>query len=65
MDEGSFLEVEDGLSPRDFLNFKDYKDKPKPKPNQNDGGSIRAYIRIRLECRAVENTGTRDSKDRI
>jgi acetyl-CoA carboxylase carboxyl transferase subunit beta len=29
VDEGSFLEVEDGLSPRDFLNFKDYKDKLK------------------------------------
>ena len=28
-DEGSFLEVEDGLSPRDFLGFKDYKDKLK------------------------------------
>ncbi len=27
VDEGTFLEVEDGLSPRDFLNFKDYKDK--------------------------------------
>ena len=29
VDEGSFLEVEDGLSPRDFLTFKDYKDKLK------------------------------------
>jgi acetyl-CoA carboxylase carboxyl transferase subunit beta len=29
VDEGSFIEVEDGLSPRDFLNFKDYKDKLK------------------------------------
>jgi acetyl-CoA carboxylase carboxyl transferase subunit beta len=29
VDEGSFLEVEDGLSPRDFLGFKDYKDKLK------------------------------------
>jgi len=29
VDEGSFLEVEDGLSPRDFLNFKEYKDKLK------------------------------------
>ncbi len=29
VDEGSFLEVEDGLSPKDFLNFKDYKDKLK------------------------------------
>jgi len=29
VDEGTFLEVEDGLSPRDFLNFKDYKDKLK------------------------------------
>jgi acetyl-CoA carboxylase carboxyl transferase subunit beta len=29
VDEGSFLEVEDGLSPRDILNFKDYKDKLK------------------------------------
>jgi acetyl-CoA carboxylase carboxyl transferase subunit beta len=29
VDDGSFLEVEDGLSPRDFLNFKDYKDKLK------------------------------------
>jgi len=29
VDEGSFLEVEDGLSPRDFLSFKDYKDKLK------------------------------------
>jgi len=29
VDEGSFLEVEDGLSPRDFLVFKDYKDKLK------------------------------------
>jgi acetyl-CoA carboxylase carboxyl transferase subunit beta len=29
VDEGSFLEVEDGLSPRDFLNFKDYKDRLK------------------------------------
>jgi len=29
VDEGSFVEVEDGLSPRDFLNFKDYKDKLK------------------------------------
>jgi acetyl-CoA carboxylase carboxyl transferase subunit beta len=29
VDEGSFLEVEDGLSPRDFLHFKDYKDKLK------------------------------------
>lgn len=28
-DEGSFLEVEDGLSPKDFLGFKDYKDKLK------------------------------------
>jgi acetyl-CoA carboxylase carboxyl transferase subunit beta len=27
VDEGSFLEVEDGLSPKDFLSFKDYKDK--------------------------------------
>lgn len=29
VDEGTFLEVEDGLSPRDFLSFKDYKDKLK------------------------------------
>jgi acetyl-CoA carboxylase carboxyl transferase subunit beta len=29
VDEGSFVEVEDGLSPRDFLSFKDYKDKLK------------------------------------
>lgn len=29
VDEGTFLEVEDGLSPRDFLNFKDYRDKLK------------------------------------
>jgi len=29
VDEGSFLEVEDGLSPRDFLKFKDYSDKLK------------------------------------
>jgi acetyl-CoA carboxylase carboxyl transferase subunit beta len=29
VDEGSFLEVEDGLSPKDFLHFKDYKDKLK------------------------------------
>ncbi len=29
VDDGSFLEVEDGLSPKDFLNFKDYKDKLK------------------------------------
>jgi acetyl-CoA carboxylase carboxyl transferase subunit beta len=29
VDEGSFLEVEDGLSPRDFLSFKDYRDKLK------------------------------------
>lgn len=29
VDEGSFLEVEDGLMPKDFLNFKDYKDKLK------------------------------------
>jgi acetyl-CoA carboxylase carboxyl transferase subunit beta len=29
VDEGTFLEVEDGLSPKDFLNFKDYKDKLK------------------------------------
>ncbi len=29
VDEGTFLEVEDGLSPRDFLNFKEYKDKLK------------------------------------
>jgi acetyl-CoA carboxylase carboxyl transferase subunit beta len=29
VDEGTFLEVEDGLSPRDFLGFKDYKDKLK------------------------------------
>jgi acetyl-CoA carboxylase carboxyl transferase subunit beta len=29
VDEGSFIEVEDGLSPNDFLNFKDYKDKLK------------------------------------
>ncbi len=29
VDEGTFLEVEDGLSPIDFLNFKDYKDKLK------------------------------------
>lgn len=29
VDEGSFLEVEDGLSPRDFIGFKDYKDKLK------------------------------------
>jgi acetyl-CoA carboxylase carboxyl transferase subunit beta len=29
VDEGSFIEVEDGLSPRDFLSFKDYKDKLK------------------------------------
>ncbi len=29
VDEGSFLEVEDGLSPKDFLNFKDYKAKLK------------------------------------
>lgn len=29
VDEGSFVEVEDGLSPKDFLNFKDYKDKLK------------------------------------
>jgi acetyl-CoA carboxylase carboxyl transferase subunit beta len=28
-DEGTFLEVEDGLSPRDFLGFKDYKEKLK------------------------------------
>jgi acetyl-CoA carboxylase carboxyl transferase subunit beta len=27
VDEGSFLEVEDGLSPKDFLGFKEYKDK--------------------------------------
>ena len=29
VDEGSFLEVEDGLSPKDALHFKDYKDKLK------------------------------------
>jgi acetyl-CoA carboxylase carboxyl transferase subunit beta len=29
VDEGSFVEVEDGLSPKDFLNFKDYRDKLK------------------------------------
>ncbi len=29
VDEGSFLEVEDGLSPKDFLSFKDYRDKLK------------------------------------
>ncbi len=29
VDEGSFVEVEDGLSPKDFLGFKDYKDKLK------------------------------------
>ncbi len=29
VDEGSFLEVEEGLSPKDFLGFKDYKDKLK------------------------------------
>ncbi len=29
VDEGSFLEVEDGLSPYDALDFKDYKDKLK------------------------------------
>ncbi len=29
VDEGSFLEVEDGLSPKDFLGFKDYKEKLK------------------------------------
>jgi acetyl-CoA carboxylase carboxyl transferase subunit beta len=29
VDEGSFFEVEDGLSPRDFLGFKDYRDKLK------------------------------------
>ncbi|MFA5073454.1 MAG: acetyl-CoA carboxylase, carboxyltransferase subunit beta [Nitrospirota bacterium] len=29
LDEGSFLEVEDGLSPKDFLGFKDYKDRLK------------------------------------
>jgi len=29
VDEGSFLEVEDGLSPKHFLSFKDYKDKLK------------------------------------
>jgi acetyl-CoA carboxylase carboxyl transferase subunit beta len=29
VDEGSFLEVEDGLSPKDFLGFKEYKDKLK------------------------------------
>jgi acetyl-CoA carboxylase carboxyl transferase subunit beta len=29
VDEGSFVEVEDGLSPNDFLSFKDYKDKLK------------------------------------
>jgi len=29
VDEGSFLEVEDGLSPKDFLGFKDYKDRLK------------------------------------
>ena len=29
VDEGSFLEVEDGLSPHDALDFKDYKDKLK------------------------------------
>jgi len=29
VDEGSFLEVEDGLSPKDFLGFKDYRDKLK------------------------------------
>jgi acetyl-CoA carboxylase carboxyl transferase subunit beta len=29
VDEGSFIEVEDGLSPKDFLGFKDYKDKLK------------------------------------
>lgn len=29
VDEGSFREVEDGLSPRDFLGFKDYRDKLK------------------------------------
>jgi acetyl-CoA carboxylase carboxyl transferase subunit beta len=29
VDEGSFVEVEDGLSPKDFLQFKDYKDKLK------------------------------------
>lgn len=29
VDDGTFLEVEDGLSPRDFLGFKDYRDKLK------------------------------------
>jgi acetyl-CoA carboxylase carboxyl transferase subunit beta len=29
VDEGSFLEVEDGLSPKDYLGFKDYKDRLK------------------------------------
>ncbi len=29
VDEGTFVEVEDGLSPKDFLGFKDYKDKLK------------------------------------
>ena len=29
VDEGSFLEVEDGLSPRDSLGFKDYRDRLK------------------------------------
>jgi len=29
VDEGTFLEVEDGLSPKDFLGFKDYKEKLK------------------------------------
>jgi len=29
VDEGSFREVEDGLSPKDGLNFKDYKDRLK------------------------------------
>jgi acetyl-CoA carboxylase carboxyl transferase subunit beta len=29
VDEGTFLEVEDGLSPKDALHFKDYKDKLK------------------------------------
>jgi len=29
VDDGTFLEVEDGLSPKDFLKFKDYTDKLK------------------------------------
>jgi hypothetical protein len=35
-------------------------------PNQpNYVASSRAYTRFRLECRAAENTGTRDSMIRI